>query len=152
MLALPGWSIGLGWLVAIGGAVAFMAVYLSSRGRGMGGASVEVGRLSGWAWMLSSAAAMAIVLLLRLEGAESAVIFVFTVSALYLAQAAVERDRAWFGMGVWIGAVNVAAYAVLPERYSAVTALIGGGGLLVGAWITRRRSREAERVARGSAS
>jgi hypothetical protein len=146
LLDVPGWTVGVVWLVAIGAAVVWMSVYYPTRGRGFGGASAEIGRLTGWAWSASFAAAFAIVVLLDLQGPQMSLLFVFTVSALYMGQAAHERDLLWFGLGVWLGLVNVAAFALLADRYSTTMMVAGGGGLLVGGWLARRRSRAAERV------
>jgi hypothetical protein len=148
VLGLPEWTIGLAWLLAIGGAVLFTGVYLARHSRGVGGRSEEVHRLTGWAWILSFAFAFSLVGLLDLRGPESGVVFVFTVAALYLVQAANERDRLFFGAGVWIGAVNVAAYGLMPTRYSLIMALLGAGGLLVSAVLLRRRERSPEQPER----
>ncbi len=144
MIGMPDWSIGVAWLLAVGGAAVFTGSYFARHGRGIGGRSEEVGRLTGWAWMLSFTFAAVLVALLDLFGPQSGVMFVFTVSALYLVQAAYERDRFFFATGVWIGAVNVTAYGLAPTRYSLIMALLGAGGLLVAAALLRRRERSAE--------
>jgi hypothetical protein len=111
---------------------------------------VGFGALYGWAWFLGFAGVFALAGALVRAGAEPVVVETamtiaspIVVGVLYIAGAAMWRDRAQFALGVWILVVTIGAAAVGMPWMLAVMAIAGGGGMLVGAvadGVRRRRS------------
>lgn len=61
------------------------------------------------------------------------------VGTLYVAGAAVWRDRTMFGYGIWVSAVNVVGVILGSGWHALVIALAGGGGLIVLGFASRIR-------------
>ncbi len=153
----------LGWPPATAGAVfggllvtagVVTAVHIARRTSGVHGDSAVQGAMYGWAWFLGFAAVFALSAALTDAGAEPLVIQTamtiaapIVVGVLYMAGAAMWRDRMQFALGVWILVVTIAAaFAGMPHML-AVMAIAGGGGMLVGAFVVgihRRRRAPAD--------
>jgi hypothetical protein len=125
------------------------AVHIARRTAGVHGTSSTQGAMYGWAWFLGFVAVFALPPALARAGADDAVVQVsmtlvppLLVGALYMAGAAIWRDRAQLALGAWILVVTIAASFVGVPGMLAVMALAGGGGMLVGALadaVQRRR-------------
>jgi hypothetical protein len=126
------------------------AVHIGRRTSGVHGDSAAQGAMYGWAWFLGFAGVFALAGALVRAGAEPVVVETamtiaspIVVGVLYIAGAAMWRDRAQFALGVWILVVTIGAAAVGMPWMLAVMAIAGGGGMLVGAvadGVRRRRS------------
>jgi len=142
---LPG--VVLGGLIAFAIAVTLYAGFRSSRG--IAGASDERGTYYGIAWFI--AFMMMGVLGARLgehlPEPEAALYWTATSTAiltvLYMAGAAVWRDRMMFGLACWIGVLNVVGVIGGIGWHTLLVSLGGGGGLIVAGVLQFRRLRKA---------
>jgi len=168
---------GLGWLVAYGvqwwdattsptgtstarGGIAFGAimlvalvvtlVHVARAGRGLAGASQQIGAMYGSAWGIGFAGQGLIVVGIVNAGANPVVIAIvansiacLVVGMMYMAGGALWRETAMYVIGAWMIAVAAAASLVsMPTGYL-VMSLAGGGGMLVGAAISAVYRRRA---------
>ncbi len=134
------------------------AVHIARRTSGVHGDSAAQGAMYGWSWFLGFAGIFALSAALVNAGAEPVVVETamtvaspLVVGVLYMAGAAIWRDRTQFALGVWIVVVTIgAAFAGMPAML-AVMALAGGGGMLVGAVaVDVRRRRDPDREPLGA--
>ncbi|WNB85676.1 hypothetical protein [Cellulomonas sp. ATA003] len=132
------------------------AVHIARRTSGVHGESAERGAMYGWAWFGGFAGVFALAVALNRAGADPVVVETamsivspLVVGVLYVAGAAIWRDRAQFALGAWILVVTIAAALVGMPHLLAVMALAGGGGMLVGAAVegVRRRRRAPDDLA-----
>jgi putative effector of murein hydrolase LrgA (UPF0299 family) len=65
------------------------------------------------------------------------------VGTLYVAGAAMWRDRSMFVLGIWVSIVNVAGVLAGPGWHALFVAVAAGGGLLVTGVVTHLRWRKA---------
>jgi hypothetical protein len=147
------WSPTAAGIVFVGCLVSAMvitAVHIARRTAGVHGTSAVQGAMYGWAWFLGFVAVFALPSALGRAGADDAVVQVamtlvppLLVGVLYMAGAAIWRDRTQFALGAWILAMTIVASFVGAPGMLAVMALAGGGGMLVGALAeaVRRRGR-----------
>ncbi len=147
------WSPTAAGLVFAGLLVAAMvvtAVHIARRTAGVHGTSSTQGAMYGWAWFLGFVGVFALPAALGRAGADEVVVQVtmtlvppLLVGVLYMAGAAIWRDRTQFVLGAWILAVTIVASFVGTPGMLAVMALAGGGGMLAGALAdaVRRRGR-----------
>lgn len=151
LLPIPGYLPGvvLGALIVLAVAVTLYAGIRA--GRGVSGASDERGMYYGIAWFV--AFTMMGVLGSRLSEhlpePEAALYWTATSTAimavLYMAGAAVWRDRAMFVLACWIGAVNVLGVIGGIGWHALLVSLGGGGGLVVAGVLQFIRPRRAPR-------
>jgi len=137
-------------------AMVVTATHIARRSAGVHGGSAVQGAMYGWSWFLGFVGIFALAAALTDAGADPEVVQTAMtvapaslVGVLYMAGAAIWRDRTQFALGAWISVVTtVAALVGLPSML-AVMAVAGGGGMLVAAGVSagRRRRRVAERAA-----
>jgi hypothetical protein len=137
------WSPTAAGIVFVGllvSAMVITAVHIARRTAGVHGTSAVQGAMYGWAWFLGFVAVFALPSALGRAGADDSVVQVamtlvppLLVGVLYMAGAAIWRDRTQFVLGVWILAATIAASFVGTPGMLAVMAFAGGGGMLVGA-------------------
>jgi hypothetical protein len=128
-------------------AMVVTAVHIARRTAGVHGTSAFQGAMYGWAWFLGFVTVFALPSALIRAGADVVVVQVamtlvppLLVGVLYMAGAAIWRDRTQLALGAWILVVTIAAsFAGVPGML-AVMSLAGGGGMLVGALAHWRRS------------
>lgn len=117
--------------------------------RAIRGESATKGLMYGFAWFLGFAAFMTIAgrfsdLLPPAErGLMWAAIPVGLVSVLYLAGGAVWNAPELFGLGCFIGVVNIAGVIAGPGWHSLAIAIAGGGGLILGGFLAWLRPGRA---------
>lgn len=159
-----GWALTVYTALLIGAGVV-TAVHIARRSRGMRGTSSTTGALYGLSWAFSFVAVSLIIggmSRLGLDGPQIAVLSnalsCLVVGALYMAGAAMWRQRAWFALGAWVVIVaGVATNLPLAALYL-VMSIAGGGGMLVAALASaamqRRPAAGRRRVdaSRGSAT
>jgi hypothetical protein len=147
----PVWAGGATFFVLLVAAMVVTWVHIGRATRGVRGVSAEVGAMYGWSWALGFAALAAIntgLIGMGLTDEQIAVLWPATslliVGVLYLAGAALWRDRFQFGLGVWVLVTDaVSVFAGVPANY-VVLAVAGGGGFLVAAaWFAVRRRQSA---------
>jgi hypothetical protein len=131
-------------------AMVITAVHIARRTAGVHGTSAVQGAMYGWAWFLGFVGVFALPAALGRAGADEVAVQVtmtlvppLLVGVLYMAGAAIWRDRTQFVLGAWILAVTIVASFVGTPGMLAVMALAGGGGMLAGALAdaVRRRGR-----------
>ncbi|GAA2720927.1 hypothetical protein [Cellulomonas aerilata] len=147
-----GWSPAAAGVLFAGLLVAAMvvtSVHVARRTSGVHGTSSLQGAMYGWAWFLGFVAVFALASGLTRAGAGAGVVQVamtlvppLLVGVLYMAGAAIWRDRAQFALGAWILVVTIVASFVGTPGMLAVMSLAGGGGMLAAAVAeaVRRRS------------
>ncbi len=149
----PDLALGL-FAVTLLAAMAVTATHIARRTSGVHGASAVQGAMYGWSWFLGFVAVYALAVALTDAGADPVVVqtamtIVPTtlVGVLYMAGAAIWRDRTQFALGAWITVVTIVAAIVGMPHMLAVMAVAGGGGMLVAAGLSagRRRRWAAER-------
>jgi hypothetical protein len=152
LVAMPAWLPGvvLGCLIALSIGV---TIFSSARaGRGVKGPSDERGLYYGLSWFL--AFALMTVLGSRisphLPGAEAGLYWSATstsiLTVLYVAGAAVWRDRSMFVLGTWVAAVNIVGVVAGVGWHALVVAIGGGGGLIaMGVFLYFRTHRQSSR-------
>ncbi|WP_454299628.1 hypothetical protein [Salana multivorans] len=74
------------------------------------------------------------------------------VGALYMAGAAMTRQRTWFVLGAWIVLVGGFSTALPVVQLYLLMSLGGGGGMLVAALVSRLRLRSRSGSRSGSRS
>lgn len=137
-------------------AMVVTATHVARRSAGVHGGSAVQGAMYGWSWFLGFVGIFALASALTDAGADPTVVQTAMtvapaalVGVLYMAGAAIWRDRSQFALGAWISVVTtVAALVGLPSML-VVMAVAGGGGMLVAAGVSagRRRRRVAEHAA-----
>ena len=149
----PDLALGLFALIILA-AVAVTATHIARRTAGVHGGSAVQGAMYGWSWFLGFVGVFALAAALTDAGADPVVVQTAMtvvpptlVGVLYMAGAAIWRDRTQFALGVWISAVTIAAAFVGLPSMLAVMAVAGGGGMLVAGAVSagRRRRRGAGR-------
>ncbi|WP_158373274.1 hypothetical protein [Cellulosimicrobium cellulans] len=124
-----------------------------TRMSGVDGVSRRTRAVYGWTWFVAFGAGQALVGGVARAGAPNDVIALaangvsaLIVAVMYMAGGMLWRDRAQFGLGVWMAVVAAAAALVgLPGTF-AVMCLAGGGGMAVGvlvAHVARARGAAA---------
>jgi hypothetical protein len=105
----------------------------------------------GWSWTLGFGGIVALAAALARAGAGPQVIqTVMTIASpmlvgvLYMAGAAIWRDRTQFVLGAWICVVTIVAALVGLPLMLAVMALAGGGGMLAAAVVVSGARRRPE--------
>lgn len=139
----------LGTLIVLAIATTMYAGARASRG--ISGASDQRGLYYGLAWFL--AFAMMGVLGGRLNDhlpdTEAALYWSATstsiLTVLYMAGAAVWRDRSMFVLGCWVGVMNVIGVVAGVGWHSLLVSVGGGGGLILTGVVLRLRMRRPER-------
>lgn len=127
-------------------AMVVTTVHIARRTAGVHGGSAVQGAMYGWSWFLGFAGVFGLASALVDAGADADVVQTAMtvappalVGVLYMAGAAIWRDRTQFALGVWISVVTiVAAFVGLPHML-AVMAVAGGGGMLVAALVAAAR-------------
>jgi hypothetical protein len=129
-------------------AAVITAVHIGRRTSGVHGDSAAQGAMYGWSWFLGFAGVFALSATLVDAGADPVVVETamtvaspLVVGVLYMAGAAIWRDRTQFALGVWIVVVTIGAAFVGMPWMLAVMALAGGGGMLAGAVAAGMRRR-----------
>ncbi|ROR96770.1 hypothetical protein EDD28_1361 [Salana multivorans] len=147
----PGWALAtfFGLLVSAG---VVTAVHIARRSRGVRGVSADSGLLYGLSWTFSFIAVSFIIGGLAQHGLSGPQIAVLSngvsclvVGALYMAGAAMTRQRTWFVLGAWIAAVGGFTTALPIAQLYLVMALAGGGGMLAAAALSSVRGRSTSR-------
>lgn len=140
------------WLACIGTAVTGQAMLIARKMRGIdvGAQRQRVYQMTTMAWILAMVLAGTMAAITEAPAGGAAMFFVFAVALLYLAFGAVDDDRAMFGMGAWLGVLNVAAGIVAPDSYAIVMALLGGGAFIAVSAVLWHQDRISpqERVAK----
>lgn len=146
-IAVPG--IVLGALIVLALAITMTAA--ARAGRGVSGESDQRGLYYGLSWALAFTM-MGVLggqLNDHLPGPEAALYWTATstsiLTVLYVAGAAVWRDRSMFVLGCWVGVINVIGVIAGVGWHSLLVSLGGGGGLLVVGVVLRLRMRGRER-------
>ncbi len=137
-----GWALGA-YSALLVLATVVTAVHIVRRSRGLRGGTSSAGTLYGLAWGFSFVAVSLIIGGLARHGLSNPQIAVLAnavsclvVGALYMAGAAMYRERYWFALGAWIVVVaGVATMLPLVALYL-VMSIAGGGGMLVAALVT----------------
>ncbi|WP_298459028.1 hypothetical protein [uncultured Cellulomonas sp.] len=129
-------------------ALVVTAVHVARRTAGLHGTSSVQGAMYGWTWTLGFVAIFALGGALARAGADPEVLgTVMTIAppvlvgVLYMAGAALWRDRTQFVLGAWILVATVIASFAGRPLMLAVMAVAGGGGMLVGAVAEELRRR-----------
>jgi hypothetical protein len=124
--------------LVIAAATVFTAIYVGRAGSGAGGLSVVQRRILLLAYLGGYVALFTLEAAIAHAGASRAVIGVFGAAAPILlvamiiaASAAVFMDWSLFGLGIWLLAVAAGSGFAGPVTVWAVSALAGGGALLV---------------------
>lgn len=142
-----------GWQVIVFGCAMLIGIAasfgLGSRfGSGVRGPSRTSGVMVGLTWMFAFVAAGFIARAVFESGIPDDQAFmivsgvsVLLVGALYTAFGAMRNDVPFFLLGVWFLVVDAIAMLVGTPTYLTIMALLGGGGFLVGAVITRLARR-----------
>jgi hypothetical protein len=149
LVAMPAWLPGvvLGVLVALAIGVTIYSSVLSSRG--VTGASDERGLYYGMSWFLAFGlmGVLGSRISSHLPGPEAGLYWTATstsiLTVLYVAGAAVWRDRSMFVLGCWVAVVNILGVLAGVGWYALVVSVGGGGGLLVMAAVMYRRMHRA---------
>ncbi|WP_249713938.1 transporter [Rhizomonospora bruguierae] len=144
---LPGWVpgatlaatlVGAGVVAGLAGARAYRHVF--------GNSSIR-GAMYGWTWLLGYLA-MGVILgriTPDLPAPEAGLLWaaaaVGVTGLLHAAGGAIWLDRNLFALGAWITVTNLAGVLAGPGWHSLVTAVAGGGGLLVAGLLAWRRWR-----------
>ncbi|ACQ82268.1 conserved hypothetical protein [Beutenbergia cavernae DSM 12333] len=145
----PGWAFVV-FTAALVIAIVLTAVHIARRTMGVRGASAVSGAMYGWAWSLSFVMLGVLLRTMGEHGASEELIGLMAngiscliVGALYMAGAAIWRSWSQFALGVWIVLVGaVATLSGVPTAFL-IMATAGGGGMLVGALLTRLSLRRA---------
>ena len=145
--APPTWAfITFAATLAVAGVVT--AVHIARRSGGLRGASAATGTMYGLAWPIAFMATGIMLGALSqagLTGEQMALVSngftVLVVGALYMAGAAMYRDRAWFVLGVWITLVVAVGTVLGVPHLFLVMSLAGGGVMLVAALVQHLRMR-----------
>lgn len=141
------WAI-MTFVALLVGAGVVTTVHIVRRIRGVRGSSAEQGLLYGLSWSFSFVSVSAIIGGLAGHGLTNAQIAVLSnglsclvVGALYMAGAAMTRQRTWFVLGAWIVLVGGFSTALPVVQLYLLMSLGGGGGMLVAALVSRLRLR-----------
>jgi hypothetical protein len=151
IVAMPDWLPGIVLTALVLGGIGVTIVMNVRRQAGIVGASSERNLMYGLAWFL--AFVMIGVIAGRLSdmlppeeiGLLWSALSIAAVSTLYVAGAAIWRDRSMFALGIWIAVVNVAGVLAGPGWHSVLLSLAGGGGLLVAGILILARARRMTR-------
>lgn len=150
IVAIPDWTLGVVWPVAMLGASLVMGVHIARRRRGISGSSAAEGRLFGLGWAIAFAGALPVAFALRPGGPDDPAYWLFpsvvisiVLGTSYLFTAVGWQDRVMYATGAWILAVNALGVLIGFAWYPLVLSLLGGGGFLVAAAIETLRAREA---------
>lgn len=146
------WGIGptLGVVVAVGcglAAITLTAVHVAQRTRGMSGPANRQGTLWGIAWPALFAGEQLIAVGMARAGASETVLDLYytggaglITGALYLSGGTLWDDPIMYRLGLWILAVFGAGTIIGLPAGLLVMAVLGGGGLLVGAAVAKKRA------------
>lgn len=153
-LDVPTWVVGVTFAALLTTAGLVQIVHSARATRGVHGVSAQTGAMYGWTWTLGLVS-LAIVLSAVTAGGVSdraeallwPAAFVLVAGILLMAGGTVFRDWLFYGLGVWIVLVDVAAALAGIPTYYLVVALAGGGGFLVVSALHQvRRSRTGARA------
>ncbi|MEV7229627.1 MULTISPECIES: transporter [Polymorphospora] len=150
-VAMPDWLPLAVLAVAMIAVTVFTAVTSSRTYSQISGESARRGAWYGYAWFVGFAGLFAT--LARVTPALPPDLRTLAWSAapvaltgvLYLAGGAVWLDRNLFVLGAWISGSNIVGVVAGPGWHSLVTALAGGGGMLVTGWLLHRAAVRATR-------
>jgi hypothetical protein len=124
--------------LVIAAATVFTVIYVGRAGSGVGGLSVMQRRMLLLAYLGGYVALFTLEAAIAHAGASQAVIGVYGAAApillvalIFAASAAVFLDWSLFGLGIWLLAVAAGSGFAGPVTVWAVSALAGGGALLV---------------------
>lgn len=127
-------------------AIVVTAVHLTRRFTGLRGESAAVGAMYGWAWIVAFAAVGIVLGSIAGAGASPEVMALISnalscmvVGVLYMAGAAMYRDRPWFALGAWIVVITAIATVIGVQWLYLVMAFAGGGGMLAAAVVDHLR-------------
>lgn len=150
----PGWALATYFALLIGAGVV-TAVHVTRRSRGLRGQSATTGTMYGLSWAFAFVAVSMVIGAMARHGLDPEQMAVLSngiaslvVGTLYMAGAAMSREKAWFVLGAWIVAVTAFACFLPVVQLYLVMALAGGGGMLVAAAVTanwRTRGRRSPR-------
>lgn len=148
VLGAPWWVPVGTFYVLLAAALAVTGALIHRAARGTAGPSNQAAAMYGWSYALGFGCLVAINLSLTAQGLTHEQLSLLwpatsllVVGVLYMAGAAMWRDRVQFVLGAWILAVDAAATPLgLPGAYL-VLAGAGGGGFLVAAAYLSVRGR-----------
>lgn len=152
-----GWAFAV-FQVLLAAAVVVTAVHIARRSRGVRGDSASAGAMYGFTWAFAFVAVSLVIGGMLRHGLDAVQVAALAnamaclvVGTLYMAGAAMVRDRSWFVLGAWIVLVGGVATALPITTLYLVMALAGGGGMLLAALVLqvgRHRARTAVPVSR----
>lgn len=145
--APPTWAF-IVFASALAAAGVCTAIHIARRTGGVRGDSAAMGTMYGITWGVAFMATGVMLGALSeagLTGEQMALVSngftVIVVGALYMAGAAMYRDRAWFVLGVWITLVVAVGTVLGVPHLFLVMALAGGGVMTVVALVQHVRMR-----------